>query len=179
MRLSAADLRDIVEKIVFPHIELHRGSRVGRDEDYLVPPGRMSDDEITDFILSNPLLDSNMAWTLADPGLLGFDSALVDLSQDELVAFKGAVDDWATTNEWASGDLVYYHLDVLTDFEPDESRIWTMEDDRNAIGSFLVSAPNHLAATRAMLEKGGSLADLDWRAFEHLVAELWNEMVGP
>jgi Restriction endonuclease len=176
-KISAADLRDIVEEIVYPYMEMHRGSRRSTEgEGYMVAEGRMSDDEITDFVLSNPLLDPDTAWHLADPGLLGFSANYGEIEGSWLEDFKRNVEDWAVTNEWASGDLVYYHLEAV--FSPPEpiTEIWTPDRYSDLPSkTYLAVSPSHLMLAYRLLSQGRELSDLNWRSFEKLIGELLEE----
>ena len=70
--VSKLYLRTIIEDELAPTIELHRSSREQQDKSYDRPSGSTTDDEIDDFILSNPLFDEETVEQLIDPGFLGF-----------------------------------------------------------------------------------------------------------
>jgi hypothetical protein len=172
-RLSVTELRDLVEEIVSPYIEIHRGSRhATEDNTYLVPEGKMTDDEITDFVLSNPLLDSETAWYLVDPGLLGFEASYKNIDDNWLKEFCGRIIDWAATNEWSSGDLVYYHVDILLSEPEHTTEIWTPSKEIIPSEFYLAESPSHLLLAYNLLTKGKNLSELHWREFEKLIGEL-------
>jgi hypothetical protein len=53
--VTALDLRNLVEEAIGTSIELHRDSRGSNEGDaYTRPEGRPTDEEIDDFIWSNP-----------------------------------------------------------------------------------------------------------------------------
>ena len=152
---------------------MHRGSRLTTEgDDYFIPDGMMSDDEITDFILSNPLLDSETAWNLADPGLLGFESSYANIEGDWLEEFRGSITDWAVTNEWSSGDLVYYHLDNLVHEPNCETELWTPSRELVPNKLFFSASPSHLLLAYELLQNGKNLSEMHWREFEKLIGEL-------
>jgi len=174
--LSAADLRAIIEDIVSPTIEMHRGSRdIDEEEKALLPEREMSEDEITDFVLSNPLLDSDTAWHLADPGLLGFSANYAEASDEWLDEFRGKIESWAATNEWLGADIIYYHVDILFAPPQSETELWTPSKHSYPTSIYLAKSPSHLALFDKVLRKGGSLSDLNWREFELLIGELLEE----
>jgi len=54
---TAQQLRDLVENLIGPSLEQHRGSREMSDNNYRAPFQKSATEkEITDFILSNPLI---------------------------------------------------------------------------------------------------------------------------
>ena len=72
-KLSVQQPRDLVSELVKPSIHAHRLSREYSDETYVLSDDpELSEEEIDDFIVCNPLLDGETANQLTDPGLLGF-----------------------------------------------------------------------------------------------------------
>ena len=73
IQVNAGELREIVRKILAETIELHRSSRTVTDGNsgYKPPVGEPTDEEIDDFLFSNPLLDSESVQQLTDWGIAG------------------------------------------------------------------------------------------------------------
>ncbi len=171
--VSAQQLRDIVAELIASTIEMHRVSRASTDQAYL-PPSESdpTDDEIDDFLQSNPLLDGETVSQLTDPGLLGFFSKTAHATDEWIAEFREDVSSWAETQEWQAADLVYYHVLAMFD-EPIPAReIWSPTENRVPFGSFAAQSPAHLLLAEKLLRQGRLLSELHWRDFEKLIAEL-------
>lgn len=140
--VTAQSLRDLVGELLASSIELHRGSRMYSDDSYVQPTGDPTEEEIDDFLFSNPMLDGETVAQLTDPGLLGFHLSTANATQEWLKEFHQHVAEWASTNEWKAADLIFYH--VLTQFEaPQPER--TIRTPPDALDLAVFShAPNHL-----------------------------------
>ncbi|MBC3917602.1 restriction endonuclease [Undibacterium sp. CY18W] len=171
--LTTQALRDIVMHEILNSIEIHRRSRENNDDDYVKPSSELpTDEEIEDFLLSNPLIDFETAHHLTDPGLLGFHINTAKVTEAWLVKFKEQVSSWTKTNEWLAADLVYYNdFDVVAPPTP-EKEIWIPDNTIALPPAFLSNSPNHLMLAAKLLREGKLLSDLSWREFEHLIGEL-------
>lgn len=168
--ITAQSLRDQVGEAIARSIELHRGSREYSDENYVRPTGEPTDEEIDDFLFSNPILDGETVSQLTDPGLLGFHLSTAHASEDWLSDFRENIASWASTKEWKAADLVYYHVLAQFDGPEPERRIWTPSTTFDL--SFFSNAPNHLLLAERLLRQGRLLSEMDWREFEKLIGEL-------
>lgn len=168
--VTAQSLRDLVGELLASSIELHRGSRMYSDDSYVQPTGDPTEEEIDDFLFSNPMLDGETVAQLTDPGLLGFHLSTANATQEWLKEFHQHVAEWASTNEWKAADLIYYH--VLTQFEAPqpERTIWTPPDALDL--AVFSHAPNHLLLAEKLLREGRLLSEMGWREFEKLIGEL-------
>jgi restriction system protein len=168
--INAQHLRDIVCELLASSIEMHRGSRESSSEDYVRPIGPPTEEEIDDFLYSNPLLDGETVSHIADPGLLGFELSTAHATDDWLEEFRYSVESWATTREWEAADLVYYHVIAQFEGPPSERQIWTPTS--NFDPALFTFAPNHLLLADKLLREGRLLSELGWRDFEKLIGEL-------
>ncbi len=168
--VTAQYLRDRVGEAIARSIELHRGSREYSYENYVRPTGEPTDEEIDDFLLSNPILDGETVSQLTDPGLLGFHLSTAHASEDWLVDFNENIASWASTKEWKAADLVYYHVLAQFDGPEPERRIWTPPTTLDL--SLFSNAPNHLLLAERLLREGRLLSEMGWREFEKLIGEL-------
>ena len=168
--VTAQGLRDLLGELIARSMEMHRGSREYSDESYVRPSGEPTDEEIDDFLLSNPMLDSETVSQLTNPGLLGFSLSTANATEEWLAEFRENVASWAGTKEWEAADLVYYH--VLDQFEAPQSerRIWTPESALDL--SIFSHAPNHLLLAEKLLREGRLLSEMGWREFEKLIGEI-------
>jgi restriction system protein len=168
--ITAQFLRDIVSKIIEPSIFLHRESRNDTDKSYEQPVGEPTEEEIDDFLFSNPWLDAETVSHLTDPGLLGFHSNSGQATEGWIAEFREKITSWANTTEWKSADIVNYH--IISQFEAPESevQIWTPPDLLNP--SFFSFAPNHLLLAEKLLKEGRLLSEMGWREFEKLIGDL-------
>jgi hypothetical protein len=171
--ITAQQLRDIVGEIIAPTISMHRDSRSSGDENYTKPKSAIpTDDEITDFIFSNPILDGEIVSQLTDPGLLGFFGSTAVASENWIEEFRANVSDWANTQEWLAADLVFYHIIDGFELPEPEREIWTPNSNVVSAKIFLVNSPSHLLLAEKLLRDGRLLSEMGWREFEKLIGEL-------
>ena len=170
MRANAHYLRMVIKDIIAPTMELRRNSV---DEIYL--PNDLTDfkeppfeEEITDFVLSNQLYDQDLVIHLSDPGLLGFNGNLAQISDGWLVEFRNNTRDWANSNSWLGGDEPIW-VTILYG-EPENTEIWTPE--REIIPQWLDLSPSYLLLAKELIAKGKHLSGLNWRDFENLIGYL-------
>lgn len=168
--VTAQSLRDLVGECISPSIELHRGSRESSDESYVRPSGEPTDEEVDDFLFSNPILDGETVSHLTDPGLLGFHLSTAHATEEWLQEFRENINSWASTKEWKAADLVLHHILAQFDGPEPERRIWTPS---TGLGLAIFShAPNHLVMAERLLREGRLLSEMSWREFERLIGEL-------
>lgn len=176
IRLSAAELREIVKTEITNNIDLHRESRIHTDSNYVVPEGEPTDQEITDFIRSNQLLDFETINFLTSPSILGFEARIDSVRAEWLDEFRNHVEQWSESETWLGADLI----DIIDLVEPEltESVIWQPNIDQTQ-PSWVESSPSALLIAAELLKKGRLLSELNWRDFEKLIAILlekegWN-----
>ncbi|MGX2028897.1 restriction endonuclease [Methylocaldum gracile] len=172
--ITAEDLREIVRDLIAPTIEIHRASRaISPHDEYSIPNEKEpTDDEVTDFVLSNPLIDSETANCLTDPGFLGFFANRAEVTDGWISEFREQVNAWAQTREWYAADLVWYHdVESFNGLKPDEE-IWTSKNSQAPCATYLAYSPSHLILAEKLLREGRLLSELSWRDFEKLIAEL-------
>lgn len=138
------------------------------ERDYITPNGAPTDEEVEDFIMTNPLLDFKTVEYLLDPGLLGFDFSIVRLLPRAIKHIEEQCVEWASTNEWLGADLVYYH--AIENPGIPQTSLWL--PGRPVDTDWFAHSPNALLLAADKLRSGGLLSDLDWRAFERLIAAL-------
>ncbi|SDI94044.1 Restriction endonuclease [Paraburkholderia steynii] len=168
--VTAQGLRDLVGELIAGSIEMHRGSREYSNETYVRPSGDPNDDEIDDFLLSNPILDLETVSQLTNPGLLGFSLSTAHATEEWLAEFRENVAAWASTKEWEAADLVSYHVLAQYDVPEPERRIWTSQTALDL--SLFSHAPNHLLLAEKLLRQGRLLSEMGWREFEKLIGEI-------
>lgn len=169
-KVTAQSLRDLVSELIGPSINLHRGSREYSDEKYNRPNGEPTEEEVDDFLFSNPILDIETVSHLTDPGLLGFHLSTAHATEDWLAEFRENVESWASTKEWKAADLVYYHIIAQFDAPESERQIWTPPTTLDL--SLFAQTPNHLLLAERLLREGHLLSEMGWREFEKLIGEL-------
>lgn len=179
--ITAADLRAQIGEAIASGIDLHRSSREGyEDLNYVAPSGPPTDEEITDFLLHNPLLDAETVEQLVDPGLLGFSSKRANATDSWLQDFSDAIYSWADNQSWLAADEAFGSwIDGLAVPEPDTSNFWKQGD--TAPGWFK-STPSYLLIAHNLLQQGQLLSEMHWREFEELIGSLletdgWNVAV--
>lgn len=171
--ITAQQLRDIVGEVIAPTISMHRGSREAGDDKYIKPEdAEPTDEEISDFLLSNPILDSETVSQLTDPGLLGFLGSTAVASEAWIEEFRSKVTDWASTQEWLAADLVFYHVIDMLGLPNPEREIWKPNTSLFTAHTFLANSPSHLLLAEKLLREGRLLSEMGWREFEKLIGEL-------
>src|SRR5436305_11281342 len=109
IRVPIGTFRQIVDECIASSIETHRDFKSELGSDYERPVGPPTEEEIDDFILSNPLYDSLTATNITDPALDGF--AEGHTAEVGLAEFRKHTRDYAETGAWLLANLVYHHLD--------------------------------------------------------------------
>lgn len=127
-----------------------------------------SEDEVTDFIASNPLLDQETIDQLTIPGLLGFHNTGAVATEEWLTEFESKVKRWAEESRWLSADLPW--LASLTPYSATESEVWTPGSDLEPL--WIRTSPSSLLVAADLLSRGRLLSDLHWREFEELIGNL-------
>jgi len=167
---------------------------------YEAPSGNASEEEIDDFIASNPLLDEDVRERLLDPGLLGFHNAEAIATDESIAEFRSHVEGWSKNASWLGADLPWLtpvHLPL-----PSESEIWRPSDalqpgwvSQSPTARLVATVPlkhggppsvplssfdlrwrppslDPLVVAWDLLKSGRLLAELPWRTFEELVGQL-------
>ena len=176
IRITAAELRDIVGEEISNTIEGHRASRDFDKTDYQKPVGAPTEQEITDFIRTNQLLDIETIEFLTEPDFLGFEARTDSVRAEWLEEFRSNVIDWSETETWLGADLVDVVQLVLP--EPTESNIWRPQSGIIQ-PNWVDKSPTALMLAADLLKNGRLLSELHWREFEKLIATLleqsgWN-----
>jgi restriction endonuclease len=167
--VTAQDLRDLIEEAISASIDLHRGSRISNEgASYECPEGRPTDEEIDDFILSNPLLDEETQEQLSHPGLLGFPAKTARASESWLRKFRRNVSGWAQNNSWLGADLPWTSRVIV--LQPAESTLWRPTESGGP--GWLATAPAALLLAADLLQAGRLLSEMPWRKFEEMIGAL-------
>ncbi len=176
IRITASELRDIVSEEIAKTIDGHRASRDFSESDYLNPDGDPTDQEITDFIRTNQLLDIETIEFLTEPDFLGFEARTDSVRAEWLEEFRSNVSGWSETETWLGADLINVVQMILP--EPNESSIWRPESGIIR-PNWIEYSPTALMLAADLLKNGRLLSELHWREFEKLIATLleqsgWN-----
>lgn len=167
MKITAQQLREVIATEIENSIEIRRRS-IGESDRYSEYANEVSEEEITDFVFSNALFDSETVKQLFDPGLLGFAAKTADATPSWLKEFKKNVSSWASTNAWLGGDAPFWNFDRL--YGIDESTVWT--PDSGPLPHKFRQSTSAILLAENILQNKGHLSELDWRVFERLIAEL-------
>lgn len=169
--LTADDLRTVVARTIEPSISIHRTAREERSDDNLSFKGRWeppTDEEVDDFILSNPNLDQDLREQLTDPGLLGFAAKRARASDNWIKTFGKDIDRWVVDAKWLRADFPWLH--DSHEREPEVSDLWT--PDVSVQPPWVTTSPSCVLVAADLLRQGRLLSELTWRDFEKLVGEL-------
>ncbi|WP_234571310.1 restriction endonuclease [Rhodohalobacter sp. 614A] len=171
MKISASYLREIIEELIAPSISLRRSSI---DEKFLPPDMNdinepPSEEEVTDFVLSNQLYDQELVEQLSNPGLLGFHSKFGEATDEWISAFREMTEDWANNNSWLGGDEPIWVQIIYG--SPDSSELWAPSNEL-ITPSWVDLSPSYFLIAKDLIEKGKHLSELTWRDFENLIGYL-------
>lgn len=169
LRLSAAYFREIVQKEISDTIEGHRASRKTIGTNYHSPSAETTEQEVTDFIRTNQLLDFNTIEFLTQPSLLGFEARIVSVRAEWLEEFRENVRNWTETETWLGADMI--DIEMIVNPEPTNSMIWRPSLSKTK-PSWIENSPSALLIAADLLKHGRLLSELNWRDFEKLIAEL-------
>jgi len=167
--VTAAELRDIVREQIANTIDGHRASRSFVDSEYRKPDGDPTEQEVTDFIRTNQLLDIGTIEFLTEPDFLGFEARTDSVRAEWLQEFRSNVSDWSETETWLGADMIDVGQLVLP--EPEESNIWRPESGIIQ-PKWIEKSPTALMIAAELLRNGHLLSELHWRDFEKLIATL-------
>ncbi len=168
LRLTAADLRDIIRDEISFSIDGHRASREF-DTDYTAPVGPPTDQEVTNFIRTNPLLDFETIDFLTSHDFLGFEARYDSVRAEWIEEFRENVKGWAENESWLASDML--DVAVLIKPEPAQSEIW-IPASHPVQPSWIEQSPTALVIAADLLKSGRLLSELHWRDFEKLIATL-------
>jgi len=169
LMITAQDLRDIVEGLISETIDVHRNSRlISMDTSYHPPTGPPTDEEIDDFIASNPFLDNETQEQLMDPGLLGFAAKTAQASAKWMRDFRKHIKDWYQNNTWLAADLPW--IVAVSPALASESEIWHPSQEPQP--SWISRSPTAILVAADLLRSGRLLSELPWRTFEELIGQL-------
>lgn len=170
--VTAGYLRHVIEKEIGRSIGLRRASQRVSGYNLNAPDAHaaVTEEEIDDFIASNPLFDVELSEQLMDPGLLGHDEKHATASPMWLADFRRNVSDWASNETWLAGE----DLALLATVADRPELLEVYEEANPARGSVgaLIRSPSLILVTQQMLSNNVPLHSIDHRDFEKLIAEL-------
>ncbi len=126
-----------------------------------------TEQEVNDFIFSNPYYDADFALHITDPGLLGFSATYAKISKDWESDFLKQTRKWKNSYTWKSArkiELVNHPY-----FQPESSDLWTPE---SVVPTWLGTTPSYILMAQSIIQKGNCLSELHWRDFEKLIGTL-------
>lgn len=177
--LTADQVRAKIAKAMRDTIDDYRSARAKRDPRYEHPLGDVTEEEVDEFIAANPDLEFDHANML---GPLGKGSEFaVRVRSEDFEEFDEALAEKVrelTGGQIAADGDEYEFDEVPEGLEPTERRLWVPEDDRLR-PQWLDTSRSALLLAQQLIEDGRLLSEMDWRAFEKLIAELlerdgWN-----
>lgn len=164
--ITAQEIRNIVSNIISPTINIYRRSKQIKDVDEL-HKNEAFDEEIDDFVFSNPFLDLELVEQLTDPGLLGFFNKTATIEGNWKAEFIEQVNRWATHEIWLYAPEIKFVNNPF--FSSDESNIWL---PNSFVPSWLNTSPTYYLIAERLIKEGRLLSEMDWRDFEKLIGYL-------
>ncbi len=169
IRLTAAELREIVPEQITISIDSHRASRSVIEADYRTPSGPPTEQEVTDFINSNQLLDNETIEFLTNPGFLDFEVRINSYRAEWFVEFRSNVIDWTETETWLGADMI--EVQELIKPEPAMTKIWYPTSSKTQ-PNWIEKSPTALMITADLLKSDRLLSELNWREFKKFIVTL-------
>jgi restriction system protein len=177
--LTADEIRAKIAEALRDTIDDYRAARAKRDPRYDRPFGDLTEEEVDEFIAANPDLEFEHANML---GRLGKgDKFAVRVRSEVFDDFDDALAE--KVRELAGGQIADESVggefdEVPEGLQPTERRLWIPED-RQPRPQWLDTSRSALLLAQQLIEDGRLLSEMDWRAFEKLIAELlerdgWN-----
>jgi len=164
------ELRGEIGQALSSTIEIRRNSLLvmGRNierESFLV-----SESEIDDFLISNPLYDQSVVQALLLPPGLNPASISINVGKVWLADFRQATSEWVGTNSWLGADEPWAPVGIQITRPSEPRELWI--PNQPLIAKSFPSAPTTLAIATRLIREGKDLAELNWRQFEELIADL-------
>jgi hypothetical protein len=144
---------------------LAMGRKAEFDSPYLV-----SESEVDEFIVSNPLYEQTVVQLLWLPPGLNPAAVSVDVDDEWLASFRSATSQWMGTNSWLAADEPWAAVGLRSSQPFDTRELWT--PGRALILANFSLAPATIRIAARLIEDERDLSDLSWRQFEELVADL-------
>lgn len=163
---NALKLRQIVGGLISPTIVDFRKSK-NRKTTAVDLETLATDEEIDEFILSNPYFDEELATQLSDEGFLGFEAKEAKIHGDWKDEFVNAITKWMTSYYWLRSPNIKFVNSQF--FESDENEVWRPSLN---VPIWINNSPSYHLIARAILENKGSLTQMHPRDFEELIGEL-------
>lgn len=164
--ITAQEIRDIIFKEISPQIMWYRTAKDHWPESEYSRQ-EATEEEINDFIYSNPYYDSDLATHIGDPGLLGYSANNANVSEDWEDEFIEKTKKWKDSELWLGpSKLKFIHL---FNFSADRCEFWTPE---LIVPAWLDTTPSYLLIAQNILNEGRCLSEMNWRDFENLIGIL-------
>lgn len=164
--ITAQEIRDIVGNVISPTINVYRKSKQISEVDELYS-NKASDEEIDDFLFSNPFIDLELVKQLTDPGLLGFLNNTARIQGNWKREFIENVNRWATNEIWLHASTVEFINNPF--FSSYESAIWLPD---SFVPTWLNTSPTYYLIAEKLIKEGKMLSEMHWRDFEKLIGFL-------
>jgi hypothetical protein len=164
------ELRSEIVLALLPGIAIRRASLASIGREAGDTSNLIRDDEVDEFLLSNPLYDVSVAQLLLPPPGVNAAALPVPTDQKWLEEFRRATLEWADTNSWLGADEPWAAVGLPTSTPTETRELWTPGDV--LLPSAFSAAPTTLAVASRLLREGRDLTELLWRQLEELVADL-------
>ena len=164
------ELRGEIAHALNPGIEVRRASLLVMGRDAGDSSTLVSEPEVDEFLLSNPLYESSVVQLLWLPPGLNPAAVSVRVEEDWLARFRNATLEWAETNSWLGADEPWAASGLGTSRPTETHVLWA--PGQALLPSAFSSAPTTLTIATRLIRDGRELTELSWRQLEKLVAEL-------
>ena len=164
--ISAQQIRDIIFREISPQIMWYRTSKdIWPESEY--SRHEATDEEIDDFIYSNPYFEIDLVTHLTDPELLGYSANMVKISGNWEEEFLKKTQKWKESETWLSASKIDFVN--RPDFNSDKTEVWS---PGLIIPPWLDMTPSYLLIAQNILREGRHLSEMNWRDFENLIGVL-------
>jgi hypothetical protein len=164
------ELRGEIAQALGPGISIRRSSLADMRRKSGGSSRLVDEFEVDEFLLSNPLYNASVVQLLWLPPGVNAAAIPVRVDGEWLAEFRRATKDWAGTNGWLAADEPWAVTGLPTSTPAETRELWRPGGVISPAAFW--AAPTTLAVATRLLREGRDLAELPWRTFEELVADL-------
>lgn len=165
-QISAQEIRNIIFEEISAQIMFYRTSK-NKWPEYEHSRWEATEEEIDDFIFSNPYYDIDLVSHITDPGLLGYSANNASISENWKTEFISQTRKWKNSYTWKSSSRIDFINHPL--FDSVSSEVWT---PNSIIPPWLNATPSYILMAQDIIGQGRCLSEMHWRDFEKLIGSL-------
>ena len=164
------ELRGAIGQALNQTIAIRRASQLEMGRDEAIQSSSVTEDEVDEFLLANPLFDASVVQLLFLPPGMNPAAVSVSVNDDWLADFHRATSEWVETSSWLAADDPWVAVGPGAHTPTEAEELW-IPGQPLLISKFSV-APTTFTIAERLLSDGRGLSALSWRELEVLLADL-------